>query len=258
MMNGGHNAVIPYAGWRCRECDYDLTGVGEPRCPECGVRFDVEVMQRIADGRPAPSTPWDTDWRFFATMWQVFARPKYFARRLATNPLAGKSLFYALGAYILAAILVFVGLLIRGGIWFAADTLNYSLHALQESLRLFFVGASAIVLEECIAASLNVVMPFQRPRNTWQTWRSLMHYHAGFAAIWIVSIQFGLAVQFISGLIMAVFWIVSITRMARALDSEAKRWRWVLVPIALMAISTTLIGFSIYLFVRAIASPGGV
>ena len=30
----------------CRQCGYDLRGLPEPRCPECGARFDVEPQQR--------------------------------------------------------------------------------------------------------------------------------------------------------------------------------------------------------------------
>lgn len=28
-------------GWRCPDCDYDLRGLRDPRCPKCGMRFAI-------------------------------------------------------------------------------------------------------------------------------------------------------------------------------------------------------------------------
>lgn len=36
----------------CRRCDYDLTGLTQPRCPECGTPFD-----RPQNRDPIPPTP---------------------------------------------------------------------------------------------------------------------------------------------------------------------------------------------------------
>jgi len=38
-------------GLRCPACDYDLTGLREHRCPECGAEFDPVALREIADGR---------------------------------------------------------------------------------------------------------------------------------------------------------------------------------------------------------------
>jgi len=33
---------VPPLGYRCHSCDYDLTGAGEHRCPECGRPFSPD------------------------------------------------------------------------------------------------------------------------------------------------------------------------------------------------------------------------
>lgn len=40
------------AGLRCPQCDYNLTGLSEPRCPECGEAFDWEQVRRAAANPP--------------------------------------------------------------------------------------------------------------------------------------------------------------------------------------------------------------
>lgn len=42
---------------RCPACDYDLRGLPERRCPECGCAFDPDALRR-AFHRPKLSTGW--------------------------------------------------------------------------------------------------------------------------------------------------------------------------------------------------------
>ena len=39
---------------RCPECDYDLRGLTEPRCPECGKAFSSREVAEYADRRWPP------------------------------------------------------------------------------------------------------------------------------------------------------------------------------------------------------------
>jgi hypothetical protein len=36
---------VAYAGLRCPACRYDLSGLREPICPECGEPFDADVLR---------------------------------------------------------------------------------------------------------------------------------------------------------------------------------------------------------------------
>ena len=55
-----HPAAPPAdAGLRCPRCGYNLTGLAEDRCPECGEAFDRELLRMIAEGRPGPIPGWD-------------------------------------------------------------------------------------------------------------------------------------------------------------------------------------------------------
>lgn len=37
----GSSDELAFAGWQCPECGYDLRGLRETVCPECGSRFDA-------------------------------------------------------------------------------------------------------------------------------------------------------------------------------------------------------------------------
>jgi predicted amidophosphoribosyltransferase len=45
---------IPAIALRCPTCAYDLTGLTEPRCPECGNRFDLDDIVGLALDDNAP------------------------------------------------------------------------------------------------------------------------------------------------------------------------------------------------------------
>jgi predicted RNA-binding Zn-ribbon protein involved in translation (DUF1610 family) len=51
---------------RCAKCGYNLTGLTENRCPECGTAFDLEAMSRCALHRNRDR---------FAILFQLFTIP---------------------------------------------------------------------------------------------------------------------------------------------------------------------------------------
>jgi len=45
-------SVLVDEGLRCPRCEYNLTGLTQPRCPECGVEFDWDEVRATADRGP--------------------------------------------------------------------------------------------------------------------------------------------------------------------------------------------------------------
>jgi hypothetical protein len=44
LVHDDGTPIPPEWGLRCPQCDYDLTGLSERRCPECGRRFDPHAI----------------------------------------------------------------------------------------------------------------------------------------------------------------------------------------------------------------------
>lgn len=75
------------SGLRCPQCEYNLTGLTESRCPECGEAFDPDELRRILAGEPGAIPGWDdrgpggTPGRFFRVCWMTWFHPSEFGRR---------------------------------------------------------------------------------------------------------------------------------------------------------------------------------
>ncbi|NLX23380.1 MAG: hypothetical protein GXY55_17145 [Phycisphaerae bacterium] len=78
-------SAIGDTGLRCLNCEYNLTGLTEDRCPECNTPFVPELMDRVLGGAPFPVPAWDDPAedsiliRFVRTCWMVWFRPVQFA-----------------------------------------------------------------------------------------------------------------------------------------------------------------------------------
>jgi hypothetical protein len=47
------------SGLRCLRCNYNLTGVADNRCPECGTTFERRHIEAILAGAPTPIPIWE-------------------------------------------------------------------------------------------------------------------------------------------------------------------------------------------------------
>ncbi|GJM26505.1 MAG: hypothetical protein DHS20C16_29200 [Phycisphaerae bacterium] len=79
-------------GLRCPECEYNLTGLVEDVCPECGRPFDREQLLAELAGATVPIPIWSQrdeigDVRAFGrTVLEIWAHPTRFAKRFPQNP----------------------------------------------------------------------------------------------------------------------------------------------------------------------------
>lgn len=251
-----HNSdkQIPFAGGRCRECDYDLTGVGEERCPECGLEFGAAFIRRAADGEPIASTPWDTDWRFFATMKRIYLQPRRFANRLAPNPLVFRAVLFALVVAMLGLVISLGTDVPSGGAYYFSGRFRFAIEIVRLLLPVFVI-LIMFTIQEIFAGVFAVLAPPAKPRARWRTWRAVMHYHAAFSIFTISFFQwvwwqlpspyrpdFYLPTYYVFIPIL-IWWIVSLTMFARFLGVTPSRLA--LVPISLLLF---VIGLAIVVF----------
>lgn len=81
------------AGLYCPRCDYNLTGIESPRCPECGDSVDWDAVHAAARARSRRrGPPWERwPWylapvSFVVTVLQVACAPWLLARQLPDRP----------------------------------------------------------------------------------------------------------------------------------------------------------------------------
>ena len=56
---------------QCPDCTYLLTGLSVPRCPECGLQFDVRLLTDPALARPRPAWERRRHVSFMAAVWRT-------------------------------------------------------------------------------------------------------------------------------------------------------------------------------------------
>jgi len=94
-----HLAAQPTdSGLRCPRCEYNLTGLTEARCPECGALFSWEAVRAAAERRPTIAFERARGWRkipaFFLTWATVLFAPWVFARQIVQRAGVGHALIF--------------------------------------------------------------------------------------------------------------------------------------------------------------------
>lgn len=92
-MDSDINGVVAFdrpsvadSGLRCPECEYNLTGLTDPRCPECGTTFDWDEVRQAAACPPRIAFERARRWRKIPAFWVTWATvlfaPWIFARQI--------------------------------------------------------------------------------------------------------------------------------------------------------------------------------
>ncbi len=168
-------------GLFCPQCDYNLTGLTEDRCPECGRPFDRALLERLQSEEVRPATPWDvaiTPRAFLATWWQVPADARAFARAFPQRHSVCRALLYSAICYLMAEALLYLSRSVIGHT------------ASRREVRLYMAAAFLgwVFCETALAAALAVlVRPTSvRRRHAYHFWRGLTHYTSGFV-LWMAA-----------------------------------------------------------------------
>ncbi len=84
--------TIDDVGLRCPECEYNLTGLADDICPECGESFDREQLLAELAGAVMPIPIWcrrkevGSVQAFVSTAIEIWSHPIRFANRFPVNP----------------------------------------------------------------------------------------------------------------------------------------------------------------------------
>jgi hypothetical protein len=155
---------------RCPQCEYNLTGLAEPRCPECGARFDWEELRR--GGRPRIAFERARGWlkgpAFVLTWLTVLFAPWIFAGQAVRR------------------VSVLHGL-VFGIICFVPVTVRYGLEGFDPT---FFAWISAAAIYVLLQAALFIGLDphgWRQPWATFRFWLAIGGYTSAIAATEYIS-----------------------------------------------------------------------
>jgi hypothetical protein len=87
------------SGLRCPVCEYNLTGLAQPRCPECGATFEWDEVRRAEARRPTIAFERASSWRklpaLVLTWATVLFTPWIFARQIVVRVSVGHAVVFA-------------------------------------------------------------------------------------------------------------------------------------------------------------------
>ena len=180
----------------CPRCYYNLTGLSEDRCPECGQRFDRDQLRRVSSSRIRPAGPWDRDksLRGFTVTWllSVF-EPNKMARGFPALHDGVAATAFSMISYACAAAAILVGSI--PGFYKVGDEA-----AALALTAIVILPVSCMACEIAVAGVLaGLVRPTCAPGQPY-FWRGLTHYTSGHAimsgvlgGLWIAGMSMGLA-----------------------------------------------------------------
>jgi hypothetical protein len=97
-------AVPSDTGLRCPRCEYNLTGLVEARCPECGTTFDWEDVRRGGPKYPTIAFERSRGWRkvpaFVVTWATILFAPWVFARQAVTRASGWHALVFGVFCFV--------------------------------------------------------------------------------------------------------------------------------------------------------------
>lgn len=223
------------SGLRCPSCEYNLTGLAEPRCPECGKPIDPKKLYLLQVAEPVPFNLWETSLNrldgYLLTVWEVLFSPSRFAQSMpgrhdkhAANRFAAVNhIFGGIGPALIVELLI------------------PSLGRSGDPPRVaFFLAAWVAVLflaTLCECAVAMVLTACARPRLPWEKWHywfGIVRYFSAYlvatllCAVPIRAMSLAARTSQISGAIVLVTYalpLVSLCLWARALSAAVQAHR---------------------------------
>mgnify|MGYP005836858157 CR=1 FL=1 len=157
-------AAVTDSGFRCPQCDYNLTGLISERCPECGIAIDWPTLRREREREAArPGTCWERWPRrfkpvaFVATAVQAAFAPWILAEQLPARPPAIPAGLFLLGCFLI-------------GVGSSRAIGNPD----ANSLTMWAVGVAAHVMLQTIV--FGATLPLPRVRRPYRFWFAVTCY----------------------------------------------------------------------------------